>query len=251
MSLNASDHLFYRWHPEVALRYLPLVDAINAVGNDATVLDVGSGGLGIAPYLKRPITGLDIRFDPPFHPILAQVKGSALNMPFKDNAFDIVVSADTLEHMNKEDRKKAIGEMLRVAKQAVLLAVPCGKAALEQDKQLDEEYARLHGKRFHFLEEQVGFGLPEEYEIVEAIEQLSPPPLKLRRVNNRTRKQVTIKIIGNENLSLRKFLMKGWMSTNIITNIIHRKLFLLLIPIFQRLNIEPTYRKIFIVRVQK
>lgn len=235
--MNIFDHLFYRWHPEVALRYLPLVDAINIVGKDATVLDVGSGGLGIAPYLKRPITGLDIRFDHPFHPLLKQVKGSALNMPFKDSAFDIVVSADTLEHMSKEDRKKAISEMVRVARRSVMIAVPSGHAALEQDKTLDDEYAQLHGKRFHFLEEQVGYGLPEEEDIMEAIKQSG----------EKAKKRVTIKIIGNENLTLRKFLMRGWMSRNFLINIIHRKLFLFLIPVFRLWNTEPTYRKIFLV----
>lgn len=238
--MNVFDHLFYRWHPEVALRYLPIVDAIRAQGNDATVLDVGSGGLGIAPYLGRQVSGLDVDFYPPYHPLLKQIKGSALNIPLKNDSFDIVVSADTLEHMSREDRKKAISEMIRVARAAVMIAVPSGQAALAQDKQLDEEYERLHGKRFHFLEEQVGFGLPEEGDITKAIEQASI----------KAKKPVTIEIKGNENLTLRKFLMRGWMSKNILVNIIHRKLFLFLIPLFRLWNNEPAYRKIFIVTIQ-
>ncbi len=239
MSLNVFDHWFYRWHPEVALRYLPLVDAIRALGDHTTILDVGSGGLGIAPYLGRQVTGLDVVFYPPYHPLLKQINGSALHIPLQNDSFDIVVSADTLEHMSKGDRKKAISEMIRLARTAVMIAVPSGKAALTQDKQLDEEYERLHGKRFHFLEEQVGFGLPEENDIVESIEQSA----------NKSDKHITITVRDNENLTLRKFLMRGWMSKIFLVNIIHRKLFLFLIPLFRRWNNEPTYRKIFIVTI--
>lgn len=38
---------FYRWHPEVALRYLPIVDQIQKLERKLNILDIGSGGLGI------------------------------------------------------------------------------------------------------------------------------------------------------------------------------------------------------------
>ncbi len=142
---------FYRWHPEVALRYLHIVEEIKKKDKNMKILEVGSGGLGIAPYLKRPVTGVDTKFDPPFHPLLKKVKASALKMPFKNNSYDIVLSVDMLEHMSKKDRIKAINEMFRIARRKVIIAVPCGKAAYEQDILLDEYYKRYLGNQFHFL----------------------------------------------------------------------------------------------------
>src|SRR3989338_7491070 len=98
---------FYRWHPEVALRYLPLVKEIKALPG-STILEVGSGGLCITPYLGASVTGLDVEFNPPFHPLLNRVVGSVLQIPFKKDSFDIVVCVDTLEHLQSKHRQKAV-----------------------------------------------------------------------------------------------------------------------------------------------
>lgn len=52
--------------------------------------------------------------------------GDLLSMGFKDNCFDIVFNAGVLEHMNFTERKKAIHEMIRVARPAgnVIVAIP-------------------------------------------------------------------------------------------------------------------------------
>lgn len=240
MFSNVFNH-WSRWHPEVALRYLPIVTEIQKTADNPRVLDVGSAGLGIAPYLRRSVTGVDIHFEPPFHPLLKRVEGSALDIPFGDQSFDIVISADTLEHMSPKERIKAIKEMIRVAEKKVIIAVPSGEAAFAQDQQLDEEYYRLHQKRYHFLEEQIGYGLPEEKEIRDAIAE----------AGRSLKKELQMRVMGNESLALRQFLMRGWMSDNLLTNILHRKIFLLLLPLFTRTNAEPTYRKIFIISLQQ
>src|SRR5437868_4730302 len=82
----------YRWHPKIALRYLPIVAEIQKTGfKNPSVLEIGSGSLGIAPYLKQEITGVDIDFSGPQFPLVKQVKASAVKLPFKDNSFDFVV----------------------------------------------------------------------------------------------------------------------------------------------------------------
>ena len=106
---------FYRWHPEVAIRYLPIVSEIKKFPKDTKILEVGSGGLGIAPYLGRLVVGLDNNFSGPSHPLLKQKKGKGEKIPFKDSSFDIVISVDTLEHVPSEKRSLMIDEMLRVA----------------------------------------------------------------------------------------------------------------------------------------
>lgn len=230
---------FYRWHPEVALRYLPLVTEINKMGERIKVLEVGSGGLGIVPYFKKPVIGVDVEFKPPIHPLLTQVRASATKLPFKNSSFDVVLSIDMLEHLFSSDRKKAIEEMIRVAKKKVLIAVPCGKEAYQQDLKLNAYFQKKFGTTYHFLEEQISIGLPEKEEIVDTIH------TGAKKIN----KSVKIVIMGNESIILRNFLMKGWMTNNIFIEIFFRKILLFAIPLIRNINSEPTYRKLFFVDI--
>ena len=228
------------WHPEVALRYLPVVAEIKKIKPKPSVLDVGSGGLGIAPYLKKKVTGVDIKFNPPYHPMLEKILASALNLPFTDRVFDAVISVDTIEHLNKSQRGKAVSEIIRTARALAVIAVPCGKQSLKQDKKLHRYYRKKFGKNYVFFEEQIKYKLPEEEEMVEYINQAA-------KINKRN---FFLKIMDNENLALREFLMKGWMSENFAVNILFRKVFLLAIPLMSKLNGKPAYRKIFIVKLK-
>lgn len=226
---------FYRWHPEVALRYLPIVDQIRKMKGNINILDIGSGGLGITPYLKREVTGVDLEFLPPLHRSLKKVKASAMKLPFKNNSFDIVLSVDMLEHLNRNDRQLAIDEMFRVARKVIFIAVPCGNLSTKQDYELDKLYFDKYKKHYHFLEEQLSFGLPEARDIKKSI------IFSAKRMH----KIIRLKEESNENLKLRRFLMKGFISDNIIINIFFRKLLLFALPFFRLMNSEPVYRKIF------
>lgn len=230
---------FNRWHPEVALRYLPIIDLINKFDSKDRILEVGSGGLGIAPYLGREVVGVDIDFYPPFHPLLKQVKGSVLHLPFPPNSFKIVICVDMLEHLEPAKRQKAISQMLKIAEKMVIIAVPCGREAYLQDKYLNQLFKKKYKSPYRFLDEQVQYGLPEENDIKNAS----------KKGAEDNHKEITIKIKGNENLKLRYFLMRGWVSNNLIVNIIFRKILLFAIPILRLFNQEPTYRKIFIVNI--
>jgi len=233
-------YFFYRWHPEVALRYLPIVNEIKEMDKKVKILEVGSGGLGIAPYLKKQVTGVDSLFEKPFDPLLERIKAKATKLPFESNSYDVVLTVDMLEHLEKKDREKAIEEMFRVAKKKVIIAVPCGKKAYEQDVLLDRYYQKKRGESFHFLKEQINFGLPDKKSMYDTIEKVAAA----------SGKKIRVKAQGNENLKLRMFLMKGWVSGNIISNVIFRKLFLFCIPIFRLFNQEPTYRQLFFIDIQ-
>jgi ubiquinone/menaquinone biosynthesis C-methylase UbiE len=50
------------------------------------------------------------------------VQGSALTLPFADNAFDLVLAIEVLEHL--PDPEHALSEIARVASDAVVLSVP-------------------------------------------------------------------------------------------------------------------------------
>ena len=228
--------LWAGWHPEVALRYLPVVAEIKKLGPDVSVLEVGSGGLGIAPYVRFNITGVDIRFSPPFHPRLNRIKAKAVRLPFADKVFDAVVSVDTFEHRPGKDREKAISEMLRCTRKLAVIAVPCGQLSYLQDKKLNRIYRKRFGKKYRFFDEHT-LGLPEEKDIIEAITNAC------RTVHLR----VNLTILNNENLKLRQFLMNGWMTKNLVKNIFFRKVLLIALPFMSLINNPPVYRKIFVI----
>lgn len=236
---------WYRWHPELALRYLPVVEKIKVEGrrlkaegkHDLRILEIGSGGLGIAPYLKLSVTGVDVEFKPPFYPKLIRITGKAEKLDFADNSFDVVVSSDMLEHLPPDKREKAIFEMIRVAKLEVIIGVPCGVAAAKHDEELRQEYLKVHKKEFPFLKEQVEYGLPDITDIIEYI----------NKACKRLDRKIKLIVSGNENMITRKFLMKGWMSSSFLVNVFFRKILLPFIPLLRLLERPPYYRQIFYV----
>src|SRR3989304_1300846 len=84
---NFFNKFYFRQHPEAALRYLPVVSAIKK-GNlvNSKILEVGSGSLGITPYLKREIDAVDIDFSGPRTNLLNEIKGQADDLPFRKNS---------------------------------------------------------------------------------------------------------------------------------------------------------------------
>jgi hypothetical protein len=231
-----------RWHPEVALRYLPIVSAIKNLGiKDSQTLEVGSGPLGIAPYLGRPITGLDTDFTGSEYPLLKRIVGSAQNLPFPNRSFDVVLLVDVLEHISPDLRPKTLSEALRCARKAVFLTFPEGPLALNQDRKLASivpqkvlRESEKTSRKAEFFKQHLSFPLPRTDELVEMIKNCA-------RDENR---EVEIKLERNENLKLRGFLMRGWLTDNLLVDIIFRKLFIILIPLFENIKTEPSYRQI-------
>lgn len=231
--------LFYRWHPAIAIRYLPLVKKIKETKNAGNILEVGSGGLGITPYLGRKATGVDLEFEPPYHPLLTRVKGEATDLPFGDREFDIVLSVDMLEHLPQKDREKAIREMIRVARRKVFIGVPSGQKSEEEDKIMHDYYRKKFGKDYKFFKEQIKERLPNKDIMLEMI----------NRSAKQTKKEIIVKIEGNENISLHRFLMKGWMTKNILINLFFRKILLFAVPFFGIFEKPPFYRQLFFVEI--
>lgn len=57
--------------------------------------------------------------------------GSATDIPFEDNFFDIIISTDVLEHLLIEDVEKTVSEFKRVVKGYCLLGIACDKESNE------------------------------------------------------------------------------------------------------------------------
>lgn len=99
----------------------------DAIGAAHTLLDVGCG-CGWSSYCFARVgyetTGIDLNpvaFEPPSLPNLRLQEGSALNLPFRNETFDVVVSYQCLEHV--PDPKLALDEMVRVTKPGGMVCV--------------------------------------------------------------------------------------------------------------------------------
>lgn len=100
------------WHQIDELRNL----------NPDSVLEVGIGSGFVSNYLKRrdmDITTLD--FDERLNP---DKVGSVLNIPFPNNAFDVVACFQVLEHLPYENFSVALSEIYRVSKKYAVISLP-------------------------------------------------------------------------------------------------------------------------------
>lgn len=245
MNLNLEKYIrlffnkyYENQHPEAALRYLPIISILkNRKMLDSKILEVGSGSLGITPYLKKPIDAVDVDFSGPQTPLLNKISAPADNLPFRKNSYDVLICADTLEHLEKTQREKAIEELMRVAKKLIIIVVPIGSLSQEQDKKLDAYYQKIFDKKDFFLSQHVQNGLPSANEILVIFDRLS------RKLNKKIK--ITSKPLLN--LKIREILMKTWITKNRYIYYLYLKGYLILIPLLMHMNWGNCYRKLFMV----
>ncbi|MFH1134072.1 MAG: class I SAM-dependent methyltransferase [Nanoarchaeota archaeon] len=111
----------------------------------STLLDVGSAEGYKAFVAKRlfkaNVTCLDLsaeackRAHELFH--IKAVPGDIHRLPFNDSSFDVVLCSETIEHV--EDVRKAVKELLRVTRKAVIITVPH-----ETEQQVKEHKHEVH-----------------------------------------------------------------------------------------------------------
>lgn len=86
------------------------------------LLEIGKGSGLVSTVLKsRGLTVTSLDIDPAVKP---DVVGSVLALPFEDKAFDATLCAEVLEHLPFDEFPKALGEIRRVTRRAVVLSLP-------------------------------------------------------------------------------------------------------------------------------
>lgn len=149
---------------DVQLRYhaagLVLRRHGRSIGLSPTILDVGSGPLGIATYLQRECVGVDVAFPKGSgQGPLVRVRASVANLPFRNRAFEFVTCMDALEHIPVPDRPAAIHELFRVASRGLFVGVPFGTKAASYDRRA-QSIERERGVEPAWRSEHVTNGLP-------------------------------------------------------------------------------------------
>ncbi|QWD48421.1 DUF4422 domain-containing protein [Polynucleobacter paneuropaeus] len=167
------------------IRYAKIIKENPELCNsDFSILEVGSGNFGISEFVQRKITGLEPIFNGEIGKLVEPITGSILQNNFKENEFDFVICIDVLEHLCHDDRKKALHEMLRIAKKKVLLSFPCGEVAMWGD----ENYAN----------QLKNYGLPLPSWLQEHIENRLPKIVDIVSIINESGYQFSL--IGNEGM---------------------------------------------------
>lgn len=234
------NYFFWGQHPDAALRYAPVAKAIKAASLEKSkILEIGPGSLGITPYLRREIDGIDVDFSGPQTDLLNKIKGTATELPFRKNSYDVSVSVDVLEHLKPQERKTAIEQMLKVTKKLAIIVVPIGEKSQEQDKELKECWDKIKKEKNQFLSEHVENGLPTADEILVTIDKCA------RQLG----KKVKVKSYPNLNLTVRKILMLTWITKNKLVYYLYLKGYLLLLPILKFANYSDCYRRVFVIEL--
>lgn len=234
------DKFFWRQHPDSALRYIPVVNILKSKDlTNSKILEVGSGSLGIVPYIRRKIDGVDVDFGGPQTGLLNKIKGSAQKLLFRKNSYDVVISVDVLEHLEKTLRNEAIYEILRVASKLAIFVVPTGLNAQLQDKKLNTVWEKTHGNQNQFLQEHVKYGLPTTDQMLVDIDK------SLRKLG----KKAKIDSFPILNLALREILMRTWITNNKFLYFLYMKGYLLLLPFLLKCNFGECYRRLFVIEL--
>lgn len=119
------------------------------------VLDIGGVKGSLAPHLRgTTILALNVN-------CAGDVQYGGRAVPIADEAFDAVISLDTIEHIPRERRQEFMTECIRVSRNTVLIAAPLGTPGHSAyEAKLDVLHKEAYGQYHDMLHEHVLHGLP-------------------------------------------------------------------------------------------
>jgi SAM-dependent methyltransferase len=166
---------YYYWY-----RYAEVIKGLNrfAPAGMVRLIEVASGGSGgMAWALGRRDSGIclvdrsaELLADPRGRGAL-RVCADACTLPFRQDAFDVAVSLDTVEHLPRAMRPLFIEELKRVARLGVVITCPLESAdslfqAEEPDSRLSMAIAKRNGVQPGWLQEHLQQGHPTREELL-------------------------------------------------------------------------------------
>ena len=124
IQIDSKNYIGLRYNHKV--RWMNFWHQVREISNladaPAEVLEIGKGSGLVSKYLRKMgyvVTTLDI--DKTVKPdILASVE----DIPTEDGKFDLVLSAEVLEHLPYEEAPKALREIRRVTKKSAVISLP-------------------------------------------------------------------------------------------------------------------------------
>lgn len=227
------------WVPEVALRYLPIVDSILAEPSSGLILEVGVNRSGLTTYLRQPVVGVDCVMGDAHAALVTPVLAKGQALPFKSGAFDYTVCMDTLEHIESAERNCFLRELIRVTKRRVFLGCPMGSQSERADRDLQGYYYAQRGETFSFLEEHIANGLPRLEAVLAEIEDIAKDSGRLLHLHCEP----------NLNIWMHRILLRLWMRTGLLNYVFHR-LAIVLVHVRGWLNVGPCYRQIVVAEFE-
>jgi hypothetical protein len=225
-----------------AMRYLLIMDILRKriSKRKVEILEVGSGSRGLGDYVRFELVGCDLRFEGKIASNLLPIIGSAEHLPFRDNSFDVVVSSDMLEHIERQKRETVVHELLRVAKEEVIIACPCGKNSEDCERKI-ALLCKLICRRYpDWLIDHFKKGLPSEKGILHIL-------MSDEKVEH-------FCVLDNENIAIHQIviILESIPFIGLLSNIIAKLLSVTkkgpaVIKLF---NFGMSYRKIFVISVK-
>lgn len=203
------------------------------------ILDAGCGEYGVAAFVEaKRVVGVDIpaagRGSGDF------VHGSILDLPFDDRSFEIAVSVDVFEHLPVGLRDRAVAELVRCSREAVVLAFPAGPNAREMDEAFDRRLKAKGADIPDWLEEHLQNPYPDPDRVCEVI---------VTEAQSQNRK-VTITKQFSESLAVARLLRSAasaskylYLAGNLATGF--------LLPIMPRPKSGDAYRTIIVAEFDK
>lgn len=225
-----------RGYPDWAVRYVPLVRRLRARGwLGARRLEIGANANGLARFAPGRVIAVDISVAHLREARDAQgvlpVAASITALPFRDDAFELVVSMDTFEHIPEADRPAAAGEMVRVKDEngVAVAGFPCGARARAAEARVSAAYRGLTGAGITWLDEHEAMGLPEADEVANLFQHAAGDR--------------TVTVTRNAWLPawtwMWRVLMCNWPGRG---NAVFQVLLRWMVPLLTRLHLRPCYR---------
>ena len=226
------------WVPEIALRYLPIVESICAEPFRGLILEVGVNRSGLTTYLRRPVIGVDCVMGAERAALVTPVLAKGQALPFQSRAFDYTVCMDTLEHIKCFDRNRFLKELIRVTKRRVYIGCPMGLQSEREDHALQQYYWAQKGEPFPFLDEHIANGLPR----------LETVLAEMADIAKDSGRSIQLHCEPNLNVWVHRMLLRLWMRTDRVSYVLHR-LAIALIYVRRWLNAGPCYRQIIVAEL--